>query len=189
MDVNKLEGKSRVDQLLLEPLEGLGRRKGISAEKHEAMLKRLRERLAYMSDQSLRAMEEIILRHAGKGVWPAEGLIKTWAFDLQLPPPSESDYAQSLIGSAMGRQARAEGWVVELFQIAKRLGPPPNRYILYKLKEKAADNQRDLRRISENIQAGLATYAERQWLAAWQADMAEIEAIQSARASTDRGAA
>lgn len=82
-----VEVGNRVDHLLLEPLDGLGRGRGVSAEKHAAMLGRLRSRLAYMSDQNLRAMQEIILRHAGKGVWPAEGLVKAWAFDLQLPPP------------------------------------------------------------------------------------------------------
>lgn len=170
---------SRVDALLLDPLAGLKRRRGISAEAHEKMLARLRGRLAYMSDDNLRGMHDLILRHAAKGCWPAEALVKAWAYDLQLPPPRECDYARSLIRSAMGRQAAEEGWVVELYQIAKRLGPPPGKYIISRLKDEAEHARHRRTVIRENIEAGWASDADRAWLNAWHRDMAEVEAIQS----------
>ncbi|WP_182911453.1 hypothetical protein [Paracoccus sp. JM45] len=136
--------------------------------------------MTYMSDNNLRAMVDLIARHATKGIWPEEGLIRSWAMTIQCPPPRDSAYAQSLIKSAMGRQAMAEGWAVELFQIAKRLGPPPGKYIITRLKQDADSNRHKRRVIRENIEAGRATLAEKQWLADWHDDLTEIEAIQSA---------
>ncbi len=182
MTAGKAEAKARVDALLIEPLAGLARKRGVSAEKHADMLERLRGRLAYMTDANLRGMCDLILRHAGKGAWPDEALVKAWAYALQCPPPRECDYAMSLIRSAMGRQAREEGWAVELFQVAKRLGPPPGRYIIRQMKEDAEKNRRRRLRISENIEAGLASDDDRAWLAAWHEDLAEIEAIQAGQA-------
>lgn len=179
MNGTKAEREARVAALLIEPLAGLSRRRGMSAEDHDRMLGRLAERLAYMSDDNLRGMHDLILRHAGKGVWPAEALIKAWAYDLQLPPPRDCDYARSLIRSAMGRQAREEGWAVELYRIAKRLGPPPNRYVLGQLRDEAATNRRRRLVIRENIEAGRASEQDRAWLAAYHADLAEVDAIQS----------
>lgn len=180
MSETKAEGEKRVDALLVEPLAGLARKRGMSAETHEKMLGRLKSFLSYMSDENLRGMHDLILRHAVKAVWPDEGLIKHWAFTLQLPPPRDSSYAISLIRSAMGRQAMSEGWAVELFQIAKRIGPPPGKYIIRELKESADKHRRRRGVIEEHIRAGSATKEEQDWLAAWLADLTEIEAIQSA---------
>ena len=176
----RTEAEVRVEALLLEPLAGLKAQRGVTAEKHEKMLTRLRGWLSYLSDENLRGMHDLIVRHAVKGLWPGEGLIKHWATTLQLPPPQECDYARSLIRSAMGRQATAEGWAVELYQIAKKLGPPPGKYFISGLKDEAEDNRRRRQRISERIGYGDASAEDRHWLAAWHHDLAEIEAIQSA---------
>ncbi|UFS64382.1 hypothetical protein LO749_09395 [Paracoccus denitrificans] len=176
----KAEAEERVDALLLEPLAGLKAQRGMTAEKHEKMLHRLRGWLAYMSAENLRGMHDLIVRHAVKGVWPAEALIKHWATTLQLPPPRECDYARSLIRSAMGRQAREEGWAVELYQIAKRIGPPPTKYFISGLKDEAESNRRRRIVVCEKIEAGHETAEDRAWLARWHEDMAEVEAIQSA---------
>lgn len=180
MTGTRAEAEARVDALLLEPLAGLKAQRGMTAEKHEKVLARLRGWLAYMSDENLRGMHDLIVRHAVKGVWPAEGLIKHWATTLQLPPPRECDYARSLIRSAMGRQAMAEGWAVELYQIAKKIGPPPTKYFISGLKDEAESNRRRRNVVRENIEAGRASAEDRAWLERWHEDMAEVEAIQSA---------
>lgn len=188
MTGTKAEREARVDRLLIEPLAGLPRRRGVGAEAHDKMLHRLRERLAYMTDENLRGMHDLILRHAGKG-WPEEAMVKAWAFTLQLPPPQECDYARSLIRSAMGRQALAEGWAVELYDVAKRLGPPPGKYVIRELKEAAERSQHRRKVIAENIRSGLASEDDKRWLAHWHRELQEIEAIQSASATDSEDAA
>ncbi|MDS9468617.1 hypothetical protein RGQ15_13690 [Paracoccus sp. MBLB3053] len=185
MTVTKAEAEARVAALLMDPLAGLARPRGTSAENHEKALARLRSWLAYLSDENLRGLHDLIVRHAVKGIWPAEALIKHWATMLQLPPPRDCDYARSLIRSAMGRQAKAEGWAVELFQIAKKLGPPPSKYFMAGLKDEAERNRRRRQIITENIEAGLTGAEDRRWLADWHQDMAEIEAIQAQKAEED----
>ncbi|MDB6177923.1 hypothetical protein PAF17_10465 [Paracoccus sp. Z330] len=174
------EAKARVDALLMQPLAGLARKRGISAEAHEKSLERLRSFLTYMSDTNLSGLVDLIARHAAKGVWPEEGLVRAWAMTLQVPPPRDCAYARSLIRSAMGRRAMEEGWAVELFQVARRLGPPPGKYIIANLKRDAEEHRHRRRVIRENIEAGLATNDEKAWLEGWHADLAEVEAIQSA---------
>ena len=180
MSAPNAEMRARVDGLLMQPLAGLARKRGVTAEAHDKAMARLRDWLTYMSDDNLRAMVDLIARHAVKGIWPEEGLIRSWAMTLQCPPPRDSAYAQSLIRSAMGRQAMAEGWAVELFQIARKLGPPPGKYIITRLRQDADANRHKRRVIRENIEVGRATLAEKDWLAAWHTDLAEIEAIQNA---------
>ena len=178
-------GRAAVQQHLLDPLAGLARRRGVAASDHARDLARLVEYLSYMTPANLRGLCELILRHApgaagGKSVpcWPDVALVRAWAMALQVPPPRQSDYAQSLIRSALGGQARDEGWVVELFQIARRLGPPPGKYLILKLREEAAANLRRRMLVRDRIERGAAGSEDQAWLAAWCADLAECDAIQ-----------
>ncbi|MGO4854452.1 hypothetical protein [Phaeovulum sp. W22_SRMD_FR3] len=185
----KAEDRARVKALLITPLAGLGRKRGLGAEAHEAALVKLTERLAYMTAQNLRGLHDLVLRHAGKGIWPDAALIIAWAYALQCPPPAFSDYPRSLIQSAMGRQARDEGWAVELYQVARRLGPPPGKYIIAQLRQEAEANRRRRERVRERIGVGRADPEEQHWLARWHADLAEVEALQSAAKNNEEGQA
>lgn len=176
-------GRAAVRAYLLQPLAGLPRRRGVAAADHARDLDRLTDHLAYMSPANLRGLCELVLRHSSAKTgpcWPDLALVRSWAMALQCPPPRQSDYAQSLIRSAMGRQARDEGWMVELFQIAKRIGPPPGRYLLTKLRDDAGANTRRRALVRERIERGAASAEDQAWLSAWWADMAECEAIQGA---------
>ncbi len=177
-----LTGRAAVREYLLAPLSGLPRRRGVAAADHDRDLARLADHLAYMTPANLRGLCELVLRHSvGKTgpCWPDMAIVRSWAMALQVPPPRQSDYAQSLIRSALGRQARDEGWLVELYQIAKRLGPPPGRYLLHKLRDEAGANTRRRLIIRERMERGAASPEDQAWLARWWADMAECEAIQS----------
>lgn len=176
---------THVDALLLEPLAGLPRKRGVTAAAHAEVMDRLRSRLAYMTDDNLRAIHDVVLRHAGKGHWPDAALILAWAYNLQPPPPRQSTYARSLMRSAMGRRAADEGWAVELYRVAKKLGPPPNRYVITQLRAKADENRRRRAKIREWIELGKETLEERRWLDHWMADLAEVEAIQIDRENAD----
>lgn len=185
------ETEARVERLLIAPLAGLARKRGVGAEAHDKMLHRLRRRLAYMSDANLRGMVDLILRHAGKGAWPDAALIETWALNLQVPPPSDEEwtYPRRLMRSSLARKAMEEGWVVELYRVAKRLGPPPQQYIIRELKEAAEKSLHRRKVISENIRAGIASDDDRRWLDYWHREMREIEAIQSASDAESEDAA
>jgi hypothetical protein len=192
-----LSGRAAVRECLLDPLAGLPRKRGVAASDHARDLAKLADALSYMTPANLRGLCELVLRHSsGKAgpCWPDVALVRTWAMALQQPPPRQSDYAQSLIRSAMGRQARDEGWLVELFQIAKRIGPPPGRYLLHKLRDEAGANTRRRLLVRERIERGAASPEDQAWIAQWWADLTECEAIQSAQmdeaedATTDEGA-
>lgn len=174
---------NRVDALLIEPLAGLPRKRGVTAAAHAETMDKLRSRLGYMTDDNLRAIHDVILRHAGKGHWPDAALIMAWAYNLQPPPPGESTYARSLMRSAMGRRAADEGWAVELFRVARKLGPPPNRYVITQLVAEADEGRRRRAKIREWIELGKETLEERRWLERWMADLAEVEAIQTDHAN------
>ncbi|MEH6521208.1 hypothetical protein [Sulfitobacter sp.] len=183
MDNDKEEtGRKKVRAYFLNPLNeaGMVRKRTDTVEKHKKTMTALADKLAYMSPEKLRGLRQYVVRLAsGKAgnVWPSEQSIERAAYDLQTPPPRKSDYAQSLVRSAMGQRANDEGWVVELFQIAKKIGPPPNRYIISKLKEEADDNRRRRGRVAEYIKSGSESPHDRAWLAQYHSDLDECLAI------------
>ncbi|MBZ4023263.1 hypothetical protein CKO11_12420 [Rhodobacter sp. TJ_12] len=169
--------EARVRGVLLEPMAGLKRRRGVTAEAQEREAARIARKLAYMSEANLRGLCELALKQA-RGVWPETALILSWGYGLQVPPPSESDYVGSLMRSAMGRAARDGGYLVELMRMAKRLGPPPGRYMLSKLREEAADNARRREGLRRMIDKGTSLRREDlEWLNRYHADLAQAEAM------------
>lgn len=174
-------GRERVRAVLIGPLEaaGLGRRRRVSAEEHGKMLARLAERLWYMHEAELAGLRDLCIRQAGGDGrwWPEEAVVLHWAWRLRCPPPEESPYLASLMRSALGRRAQAEGWGVALYRTARRLGPPPGRYVEFRLREQAEDDRRRAARIEERLADGVADEADRHWLAAWKRDTAEAERL------------
>lgn len=186
-------GRALVKAVLIEPLvrDGMKRPKGTNAEDHDKGLGRLAERLAYLPREQLEGLRPLIVRHSGGkagGQWPDLVMIEKWAYAIQPPPPREHTYAQSLIRSAMGRQAMDEGWVVELYRTALRFGPPPARYVISQLRQEAEDNRRRRERAKEWNAVGRATPAEAEWLAAWHRDYQMCAAIiEAARIEQQEG--
>lgn len=60
------QAKARVDVLVIDALEleGISRKRGVSLATHEAYLKELRNRLAYMSEENLQLIRGIISKNA-----------------------------------------------------------------------------------------------------------------------------
>lgn len=183
---NTKEGRSVVRSYLIDGLAQMGmvRKRSVRQVDHDKFLARLVDRLSYMSPDNLAGLRQYVVRLAGgKGSneWPAEVAIYQAAYVIQPPPPRQSDYAQSLIRSALGRRASDEGWLVELFQVARRMGPPPGRYIISKLKEEADANRRRRARIAEYLAQGSASPDDVGWLDRYHFDLAECSAIIEAR--------
>lgn len=176
------EGRARVRAELIQPLEdmGMARKRGHSIEQHNAMMARLADKLSYMTEENLRGLRDWVIRiAAGKArdTWPREVSILSAAWNIQTPPPRESDYALSIIRSVMGIRAHEGGYLVELFQIAKKIGPPPNRYVLAKLRDQARDNRARRDRIKEYIATGRVTPEDMAWFDRYHDDLALCMAI------------
>lgn len=171
-----------VRSCLIDPLVEMGmvKKKAVKVEDHKRMLGRLVSKLSYMSADNLRGLQAYLIKAAGgasHSEWPSEVAILQAAHGLQEPPVAGNDYALSLIRSAMGQRARAEGWMVELYRVARRTGPPPGKYLVYKMKEEAGQNERRGMLVSERIYRGVASQEDRDWLARYQSDLDACEAV------------
>lgn len=162
-------GKERVRQHLINPLtsQGMKRAGGLTVAQHEAAMEGLAARLAYLTVPNIEALAEIVAAHGtgkNKDRWPAELVICNWARQLQEPPPSDSRFVTTYLRSRVGRQARAEGWAVELYLSIKKFGQPPNSYVVATLRQEADKNMRSRLRIEEEARGGTVAPQDRQWL-------------------------
>lgn len=180
--------KARVRRVLIDPLirAGMRKQRGMTAEKYLDFIARLERRLGYMSEVHLRGLA-VLLTKGAKGKernqWPDEVTIISCAYGLQRPPPRSCDYVASLMRSAMGRAARDLGYHVELFDVAKRYGPPPSKYVLAQLQARADENRGKVKIIRDRIARDAASADDRRWLA-WRLDqeaecMAILEAFEN----------
>lgn len=162
------EGKARVRKCLLEPLEqrGMVRKRSRTEAMHQAMLESLEARLAYMTDENLLALAEVIERAAGgksKNIWPEEVSVCNWARRLQEPPASESRLVRSYLQSAAGEAAKSGGYLVELFWHLKRYGAPPNDYARMQIQREADENRTRRLMIERDRERGRASPNDEAW--------------------------
>lgn len=187
MDSEALKtGKAAVRQVLIEPLtaRGLQRSAGATVAAHEATMEALAARLAYMTPENLRALAEVVEGNAtGKhrNRWPSEVMVCQWARQLQQPPPSDSHLVTTYLRSSAGRRAQAEGWLVELYLYLKKMGRPPNEYVVRELKVEADGAMRRRARVQEATRHGAAHPDDARWLEWWLAVEARAIAIMDAR--------
>lgn len=174
-------GRARVREILLVPLAGLERPRGVAAAEYEA----LADRLAYMTPEALRGLCEFVLAVAGKAarggrvVCPAPSLIRAFAHGIQLPPPHQSDYVASVMRSVLGLEALHGGWLVQLYRHLRKFGPPlaMSDWQKGQLRDAAAEDARQLARVRERRDAGAPWPEDRAWLAAWHDDLRAAEAL------------
>lgn len=175
-------GRARVQRVLIEPLVELGmvRPNRMTVAQFVDFGARLQNKLAYMSEANLCGLRAALIRLASgktRDQWPKEVTILSYAHGIQQPPPRDNDYAVSVLRSAMGQRAYAEGYHVELLNTARRYGPPPSKYVLSKLQEEARENQDKERVILDRFRRDVARADERKWLAGYQALRAECLTI------------
>ena len=146
---------------------------------HADNLDRLARKLSYMEEAPLRGLAELCLGFAGSAgmakrvtpVCPNDALILSWGYALQPPPVEQSDYPASVLRSAMGRRAHDNGYGVELLRMARRFGPPPQKYETVKLVDQARENARRREALRAEIDLGNRLNPDAQrWLDAWHAD-------------------
>lgn len=133
-----LTGRAKVRFFLIDPVVAVGmrRKRGVSEDDHKIWLAKLADDLSYLTPRNLKALQSFAIRWAGgtkKNVWPEKVSILNAAYMLQPIPSREHEYAKSVIRSKMGRDAHEGGYLLELFEVARKWGPPPNKYVLSKL--------------------------------------------------------
>lgn len=172
--------QARVKRLLIEPLNegGMGRKRGVSIANHDAAMGKAIKRLAYMSENGLKGLATYLIRIAGKqNVWPALNVILNAAWAIEVPPPRDNDYVLSVMKSRAGEAALDGGYALELFYAAKTLGPPPSRYQVVQLIQKAENNRHRVKVIAEKIATDRASAEDRRWLEGYHALLAQAEAM------------
>ena len=172
------------------------RPKGQTVEDHEAMRKRITERLLYLDRANLMTLAEIIISHAqGRPpvrVW-SEALILSEARALQGPPVEEQRIVTSWLASREGPAAVAAGFEVELFRHLRRSGRPPSAYDARRIREDAESNARRVELIRERLARDAASADDRGWLEAYMRDRQAVRRIvaegERARATAAKGQA
>ena len=181
-------GAARVRRVLIAPLLGLARPRGITDTAHRDNLDRLARKLSYMPEPELAALAELCLGHAGQlagaaisrlrvgtPVCPQDAMILAWGYALCAPPVGQSNYAESVVRSVMGQRAYDAGYAVELLRHARRFGPPPGAYLVTQLQDEARGNAARRAALRIEVEAGNSLGpAQSQWLAAWHSDAATV---------------
>jgi hypothetical protein len=177
-------GTARARRVLIDPLSGLARPRGVAEAAHREALAWLSRKLSYMDAATLAGLCELVLGHAGKvavgkhspPACPPDAMILAWGYALQPPPIQQSDYPASVLRSVMGRRAHDAGFGVELLRHARRFGPPPAAYSMVQLRDEADGNRRRRSALRVEIAAGNSLSPDQtRWMDAYYAD-AEIVA-------------
>ena len=181
-------GAARARRVLIAPLLGLARPRGLTDAAHRDNLDRLARKLSYMPEPVLAALAELCLGHAGviagaavsrarvaAPVCPLDGTILAWGYALCAPPVGQSDYPGSVVRSVMGQRAYDGGYAVELLRHARRFGPPPGSYLISRLQDEARENAARRAALRAEVEAGNSLGpAQSQWLQDWHADAATV---------------
>ncbi|OQC19054.1 MAG: hypothetical protein BWX69_03066 [Planctomycetes bacterium ADurb.Bin069] len=178
-------GIERVQAELIEPLVRMGMRKAgnVTAEDHAAFLGRLAERLAYLVEDQLLTLREVLGRHGqgkARDVWPSELSVLSWAHAL-FPPP-ESRLASSWMASVEGRRAWDEDplLAVALHRHLRATGVPPQTRAADHwpgIRSRAAEWARRRTRIEERRDRGPLGGEDAVWLAGLQRALDEVRAL------------
>lgn len=172
-------GVAQARQLLIDPLAGLARPRGVTDASHREALARLARKLSYMDAAGLAGLCELVLGHAGRvalgkntpPACPPDAMILAWGYALQPPPINQSDYPASVLRSLMGRRAHDAGYGVELLRHARRFGPPPAAYSMVQLRDEAETNRRRRSSLRVEIAAGNSLSPDQtRWMEAYYAD-------------------
>ncbi|WP_312532066.1 hypothetical protein [Paracoccus sp. (in: a-proteobacteria)] len=142
-------GEKRVMRLLIEPLKrrGLAKPSTLTVSGFDEMIEGLCQRLAYMSDGSLMALEEQAASNpSGKDRdrFPIGNMILQWAANIQPPGDGASPLIRAIFAHECGQAAISEGWAPELLYHLRHNRSWPNNWTLGQVRDGAATNVRRL---------------------------------------------
>lgn len=189
--------RARVRRILLDPL-GFRFRKGGDPEKGKRTLNRIADDLAYMADDRLAALRDMLAtkgQGSDRNFWPDHATFIAFAEVVEPRPIEELPALLSWFGSVEGPAALAAGVLVETWQfIGRRKKPPVTPQERTMVAEAAAMNARRLTIIAERREAGWTISDEdRDWERRYLACRAHCEGIvareRAARGHDDGGVA
>lgn len=187
-------GKERVRKHLIEPLTTMGMRRasGHTVADHDAAMEGICARLAYMAERNLASLAEVVMAHGGgkaRDRWPSGMWICDEARKIQEPPPSDSQLVTGCLGSRIGKQARAEGWSVELYLWIKKFGRwPSGDFVFSSIKDDAEKNRRNRHRVEADMRGGVVSPTDARWLDWYRQVEARVSAVMDAQGA-EEGAA
>ena len=153
------EGEARVRILLIEPLEnrGLAKPAGLARAEFEKMKASLCAKLAYLTDLSLQALEEVAAASPGgkdRDRFPIANTILAQAAVIQPPADEASPLIRAVFAADLGRDAIAGGWAPELLADLRRNRRWPGGYAVEQIKDRAEEAHRQLVRFEETLARG-----------------------------------
>lgn len=150
------EGEKRVKRLLIEPLmkRGLAKPSTLTKAGFEDMVKDLCSRLAYMTDQSLLALEDQCAGNAGgkeKDRFPIANHILEWAATVQQPGSEASPLVRAVFAAPLGLDALAGGWAPELLGELKKTRRWPSSFVVGRIRERADNAIRQMQTFEDRL--------------------------------------
>lgn len=143
------EGEKRVKRLLIEPLmrRGLAKPSSLTKPQFDEMVEDLCQRLAYMTEINLAALEEqVAAAPAGKDRdrMPIANVILEWAGQIQQPVDDGSPLIRAVFAAALGQDALTGGWAPELLAEVRKVRRWPGAFAVSQIKERSRDALRQM---------------------------------------------
>lgn len=147
-------------QVLIEGLErrGLARPSNLNRVQYDAMAKDLCEKLAYMTDLNLAALEEQAAASPGgkdRDRMPIANKILEWAAQIQPPEDTVSPLMRAVFAAALGVDAMRDGWAPELLGHLRKHRQWPGAYAVGQVKMAGLEAHRRLVIVEERMAAGV----------------------------------
>lgn len=158
-DKEQKAGEKRVRDLLVVPLQrlGLGRPSGLTIPAFDAMCDEVCAKLAYMTDDGLAALVEVVASHPGgkaRDRFPIAAILLQWAADIEPPSDSGSPLIRKVFGHDIGASAIREGWAPELLFWLKRNRQWPKQFVLSQIRDGASSEVRRMQDLDARLARG-----------------------------------
>jgi len=176
--------RDRVRRLFINPMIEHGWRKpgNVKQDAHDAMLVKLADGLAYLTDHSFGRLREC-MNTKGTGPrmnnWPTFATIMTFAQVAQPRPIDELPNLLSWFRSAAGAQAELEGRLVEEYDFwCKHMVPPWKPIHAKMIADAAVDNRRRIDLIKDRLGRGVVLdRGDREWMERYHARLAHVRGL------------
>jgi hypothetical protein len=147
-------GEARVRAVLIDPLlrRGLAKPSALTKGQFDEMIDDLCEKLAYMTEANLAALEEVIAATpAGKDRdrLPIANTILKEAGRIQPPADDASPLIRAIFAHEIGQRAIAQGWAPELLDHVRKQRKWPSGFALTQIEQEAAGPIRQMIKIDE----------------------------------------